>query len=125
MKYLGIDYGEKRIGVAVSKGSLADPVAVIANDATAAAKIRKLAQDYGAEMIVVGISEGVMAQKSREFAAQLAEMGLRVEFHDETLTSKQAQASLQHKSRQFRAKPQDAYQAAVMLQDWLDNRGVN
>jgi len=85
----------------------------------AVAKIKKLAKEYGAEKIVIGMSEGIMAQKSRKFGDKL---GLKVEYHDETLTSKQAQANLKHKSRQFRSQPQDAYQAAVMLQDWLDGR---
>jgi len=116
---LGIDYGEKRIGVAVAETSLVEPVAVVNNGPTAVAKIKKLAKEYGAEKIVIGMSEGIMAQKSRKFGDKL---GLKVEYHDETLTSKQAQANLKHKSRQFRSQPQDAYQAAVMLQDWLDGR---
>ena len=119
---LGIDYGKARIGVAVAQTPLAEPVGVINNDPEAVAKINQLAQDYGAELIVVGISEGNMAEKSREFGRQL---GLKVIYHDETLTSQQAAANLAHKSRQFRSQPQDAYQAAVMLQDWLDSQSTS
>jgi len=122
MVALGIDYGEARIGVAVTRGTLADPVAVIENDADVIAKIKKLSEEYGAEKIVMGVSEGKMAQKSRDFGQKLQDWGLKIEFQDETLTSHEAQEKLRHKRLKFRQQPQDAYQAAVMLQGWLDSR---
>lgn len=108
--------------MAVAETSLAEPVAVVNNGPTAAAKIKKLTQDYGAKTIVVGVSEGAMAQKSREFGRRLKDLGLKVDFHDETLSSHEALEKLRHKRLGFRQQPQDAYQAAVMLQDWLDGQ---
>ncbi len=119
---LGLDYGEKRIGVAVAQTPLAEPVAVVENNPGVMGAIKKLAQQYGAQLIVVGVSENMMAQKSQEFGQSLKEMGLKIEFQDETLSSYEANEQLKHKTRSFRSKPQDAYQAAVMLQDWLDTR---
>lgn len=120
MTTLGVDYGEKRIGVAVTDAALAEPVAVVNSGPDAIEAIKQWAEKYQAERVVVGISEQSMAQKSRSFGEQLRRAGLRVEFYDETLSSHEAGERLKHKSRQFRSQPQDAYQAAVMLQDWLD-----
>jgi RNase H-fold protein (predicted Holliday junction resolvase) len=114
---LGVDYGEKRIGVAVAHTWLAEPVGVIANNPQALAKINRWAKQHGAELIIIGV-----ANQSQKLGTKLKQLGWRVEWHDETLTSQEAAAKLQHKSRQFRSQPQDAYQAAVMLQDWLDSQ---
>lgn len=119
MTVLGIDYGAKRIGVAVAETSLAEPVGIVANDAAAVGKIKQLAKRYQSKLVVVG-----MTAKSQEFGNRLKQAGLSVQWHDETLSSQEAATKLKHKSRSFRSKPQDAYQAAVMLQDWLDNRGI-
>lgn len=114
---LGIDYGAKRIGVAVAEINLAEPVGIVKNDTAAVEKIKQLAKQYQAELVVVGITA-----KSQEFGNRLKQAGLSVTWHDETLSSQEATAKLKHKSPSFRFKPQDAYQAAVMLQDWLDGR---
>ena len=122
---LGIDYGEARIGVAIAQTPLAEPVGIIENNSGAVEAVGQMAKRYQAEVVVVGISENVMAQKSREFGQKLQDLGLKIEFQDETLTSHEAQEKLRHKRLKFRQQPQDAYQAAVMLQGWLDSRGVN
>lgn len=114
---LGIDYGAKRIGVAVAETGLAEPLGMVKNDTTAVEKIKHWAELYQAELVVVGVAE-----KSREFGNRLKQAGLPVIWHDETLSSQEAAMKLKHKSRSFRSRPQDAYQAAVILQDWLDGR---
>ncbi len=119
MTVLGIDYGAKRIGVAVAETNLAEPIGIVANDTATVEKIKQLAQQYQAELVVVGVAE-----KSQEFGAKLKQAGLKVKWHDETLSSQETEVKLKHKSRSFRSKPQDAYQAAVMLQDWLDGRKI-
>lgn len=119
MTTLGIDYGAKRIGVAVAETGLAEPVGIVANDATAVGKIKQLAKRYQAELVVVGITA-----KSQEFGSRLKQAGLPITWHDETLSSQEATVKLKHKSSSFRSKPQDAYQAAVMLQDWLDSQPI-
>lgn len=121
---LGLDYGERRVGVALAQTPIAEPVGVINNDSGLMEAIKKLAQQHQAELLVVGVSENVMAQKSREFGQKLKDLGLKVEFQDETLSSYEAGEQLRHKGRRFRSKPQDAYQAAVMLQAWLDNQST-
>ncbi len=126
MVVLGLDYGEKRIGVAVARqlAGLAEPVAVVETMPKAVETIKQVVKKYQVELVVVGISEGRMAKESRKFGEKLEQAGLKVEFYDETLSSKEAEARLKHKSRGFRSKPQDAFQAAVMLEDWVDVRGL-
>ena len=122
MNILGLDYGEKRVGVALAQTPIAEPVGIINNDARLIEEIKKLVQQYQIGLLVVGVSENVMAQKSREWGQRLKDAGFKVEFQDETLSSHEASENLRHKTRSFRSKPQDAYQAAVMLQDWLDSK---
>jgi len=67
-----------------------------------------------------------MAQKSREFGQRLQQtLGLPVKFHDETLSSHEAKQKLRHAKKSLRDQPQDAYQATVMLQDYLDTHTDN
>ena len=72
---LGIDYGEKRIGVAVAETSLAEPVAVVNNGPTAVAAIKQWVEKYPAMKVVVGIWEQAMDQKIRSFGEQLRRAG--------------------------------------------------
>ena len=56
MKYLGIDYGAKRVGVAVSDrdATIAFPRAVLVNDGTVIAQLKKITEEERIESIVVG-----------------------------------------------------------------------
>ncbi|GAG09922.1 unnamed protein product, partial [marine sediment metagenome] len=84
MKILGVDFGEKKIGLAISEDFLAEPLGVI----KAERAIKRICQEQGIEKIVVGISEGKMAETTRDFGERLkSATGLSVEYQDETLTS--------------------------------------
>ncbi|MBI2010053.1 MAG: Holliday junction resolvase RuvX [Candidatus Chisholmbacteria bacterium] len=121
MTFLGLDYGRKRIGVALAEKTLATPLTVLANNPQVTRKIISLYQKYRSHAIVLGISEGKMAQETREFAKLLkAHLKAPLYLHDETLTSYEANLKLLHHKKSKRRKPQDAYQAALMLQDFLD-----
>ena len=86
-KYLGIDYGRKRIGLALAKAGLAEPLAVLANDEHFMAKIAKIAAEEEIDELVVGLSENEMAQETAQFARQLREeLQLPLHFADETLS---------------------------------------
>ena len=119
--FLGIDYGTKIIGVSIATTPLAEPLTILENQPEAILKIGQLCDQEHIDALVVGVSEGEMAQKSREFGKQLARtLNLPVHYQDETLTSHQANQNLSHAKKSRRAKPQDAYQATVMLQEYLD-----
>lgn len=135
MRLLGLDIGERRVGVAVSdpSGRVATPVTVL--DARALgrdqAALRRLVEEYEAEGLVAGLpltmagEEGPQAKAVRAQAARLAEqVGLPLAFCDERLTSAQAARSLREAgadARSMRGKL-DAAAAAVMLQAYLDER---
>lgn len=121
MIILGLDYGTQRIGIALATTSLAEPLTVIPNDNHTLTTISQLARHHQADLIVIGLSEGYMAQKTRQFAHQLSQVvNMSIKFFDETLTSHQARQQLLHQSRRTRSLPQDAYQAALILQAFLD-----
>jgi putative Holliday junction resolvase len=136
MKSLGVDLGERRIGIAVSdpSGTLASPLSVIVRSGDAErdrAEIAALAQAEGVEAVVVGVPvsmdgcEREAARRAREEARALGgAIGLEVETWDERLTTVQAARRLAEggtRARRSRSRI-DAAAAAVMLQGWLDAR---
>ncbi len=131
---LGLDVGDRRIGVAVSdeSGRLARPLTVLRRTGTAAdaAGVAALARELGAGLVVVGLplnmdgSRGEQAEKSLAFAAELSARGLRVELWDERLSTRQAQRVLVAAGARRRARRsrEDAVAAALILQGFLERR---
>jgi len=124
---LGIDFGEKRIGVAASDGSLAVPVAIVEHTSREKdlERIADLARDRAADAIVVGLpllssgDEGEQARRCRRFGDALARRtGLPVLYQDETLSSVDAAAVPAGGPR--RSRPLDDRAAAHILQSYLD-----
>lgn len=136
MRALGIDLGTRRIGVALSDsgGSLATPYEVVARSGDRARdhrRIAALAEEAGAECLVVGLplsldgSTGPGAQAALAEADELAEAtGLPVEMWDERLTTVTADRDLIALDLKAPARRRivDKVAAAVMLQAWLDHR---
>jgi len=122
---LAIDFGTKRVGVAISRGSLAEPLAILANNDQLLSKIEAMVVDEQVEQIIVGLSENEMARKTQEFVAQLAErIKVPIKTVDETLSSyivatklKELKASLK-----IRQQPVDDRAAAEFLQEYLDDQ---
>ena len=137
---MGLDVGQRRIGVAVSdaSGTLARPLAVLetsALDATSAARVageltRLIGDDEdGVGMVVVGLPRRLdgtpndMTAPVQQFAARLEQvMQVRVVLQDERLTSVEAESRLavREKDWRVRKKKLDAAAAAIILQDYLD-----
>ncbi len=120
MKIVGIDYGRKKVGLAISEGVLAEPWKVIkVNDFEGAVKkIMEIQRKVRMDKTIVGISEGEMAKESKMFAKKIG-----AETFDETLSTHNAQ-ELSKEARVGRKKRknlEDAYAASVMLQSYLDN----
>jgi putative Holliday junction resolvase len=135
VRYLGVDFGERRIGLAISDDDerLAIPVDVVArsSDAQAIDEVLAVASRERAEAIVVGEplrldgSAGDAAQRARGFAAKLgAATRLPIVLHDEALTSHEAQARLREAGMPRRRRHQAVHSVAaqILLQDWLDRR---
>lgn len=124
MRILGIDFGEKRIGLAITSGEIARPLGVELRIKNYELRIKEICEREGVEKIVVGISEGKMAEKTREFGYELQKAtGLPVEYFDETLTTQIAIKKMVEAgtSRKKRKEFQDAVAAALILQEYLDS----
>ncbi len=132
-RYLGLDIGEVRIGVAVSDelGSIASPVATIPRKSDVVAALRKLVATYTPAALVIGLPvglsgrEGPQAQATRDFAEELgAALGIPLEYYDERMSSSIAEQALvsQGTRRGKRRDHIDAMAAAVILQGFIDNQ---
>ena len=132
MRILGLDYGEKRIGVAVSDemGMIAQPVAVVVrqNRQKDLDAITALVKKYCPEKIVIGYpirldgSEGIQCQKVNRFAAILAShLQLPIVRWDETFSTKEAEEILMrsYMKREKRKEVVDKLAASIILQDYL------
>ncbi len=138
MRIMGLDLGEKRIGVAVSDplGWTAQGLQVIAVGGSlkaSMASIQELVRQYQVERIVVGLprnmdgSTGSGAKKATEFAGLLSKkLGLPVEMYDERLTTVAAERVLLEAdlSRARRRKIIDKMAATLILQGYLDARAI-
>lgn len=131
MRVLGVDWGERRIGLAVSDdtGTIASPYKTVANDAAVLASIVQAAAEAAAEEIIIGFpltmtgEEGPQAEKVKEFAFALqSRVALPIKFVDERLTTKAALEKLRHAGApplKIKATA-DAAAAALILQTYLD-----
>ncbi|MBK6879219.1 MAG: Holliday junction resolvase RuvX [Elusimicrobia bacterium] len=131
---LGVDWGRRRVGVAVSDelGLLAHPLATIEARSLGdvVTRLTDLARERGADTVVLGIprhmngAEGDSATAAALLGRRLAEGGLRVEYVDERLTTVEAEARLRDGGRSARARRDrlDQAAAAVILQTYLDAR---
>jgi putative Holliday junction resolvase len=141
MRFLGVDFGRRRIGLAVSDatGSLARPWQTVTAGATPALSAAEIARvvatrdgdddlsELGA--IVVGLprrlngADNEQTSAAREFARTLGELThLEIHLQDERLTSHEAESRLAERERDWRRRKTklDAAAAAIILQDFLD-----
>lgn len=134
MKYLGIDYGTKNIGLALSDdgGTLAFPLSVIAAGPKALAEAAALAREKKVQVIVIGESRDFKGEKNaimedvEEFKADLAELtGLPVMYELEFFTSAAAAHQFApdgSRKKNPSAENLDASAAALILQSYLDRK---
>jgi len=132
-RVLAIDYGRKRIGLAISDelGMTARPLEILArtNRRDDLRRLRELARKHEVARIVVGNpvrldgSAGEMAEQAAQFAVRVQkELGLPVELMDERLSSWEAEATTAARKtkRDKQAAGVDAVAAAVILRDFLE-----
>jgi putative Holliday junction resolvase len=134
-RVLGLDWGTRRVGVAVSDpfGETALPLAVLPADREEVLwpSLRKICDDKDIRLIVVGLpvnmdgSRGPAASAASAFAARAAkETGLPVETIDERLTSADADGRLAETGMRWkeRKKRVDQVAASLILASWLERR---
>lgn len=123
MRFMGIDYGTKRVGIALSdvEGKVGFPHGVFANDSELLGKVAALAHEKGVEAFVVGESKNnsgkdneVMA-RARQFTDVLGRMThIPVFFESEQFTSQQVRKEMDHKGEV------DAEAAAIILNSHIE-----
>ncbi|MBN2025365.1 MAG: Holliday junction resolvase RuvX [Actinobacteria bacterium] len=131
MRSLGLDIGNRRIGVAISDplGLNATPLEVL-NDMDAAA-LRAYVEEkvqQGVKAVVIGLPltmggrEGEQARITREYARSIQDIGeVRVVLWDERLSTVEAKRRLREAGRSLRGRKVDAEAAAVILQAFLEH----
>jgi putative Holliday junction resolvase len=141
MRIVGLDVGERRIGVAISDATLtlARPLGVLCATALDAAALEQTAREVsrlageedGVERVVVGLprrldgSPNEMTARVELFARELSVLiRLPVVLQDERLSSREAESRLAMRERDWRVRKKqlDAASAAIILQDYLDTR---
>ena len=136
MRALGIDLGEKRIGIAVSdsNGKVATPIQVLVRSKSAKQdhnKINELVNEWEAEIVVVGMpyslngSKGSAARLVEKEVEKLSDsISVPVTIYDERLTTVMAAKELDVQG--LNSKKQrgviDQVAASVILQSWLDDQ---
>lgn len=126
---LALDFGTQRIGVAISRATLAEPLQIVPHNDQALNKICQLVEDHQVQQIVMGMSEAEMADKTRAFTSQLNQAlnySVPIEFTDETLSSVETHHKLKTPAikKSKRVGHIDHYAAATFLQDWIDTQSA-
>jgi len=134
-RVLALDFGSRRIGVAVS-----DPLGITAQQLSAIRRegdrkdieaVASLAAEYGVETVVIGLpmhsdgSEGTQAARARAFGEKVRDrLGVPVVPWDERMTTAQAERYLIEAGvrREKRKEVRDSLAAALLLQSALDAR---
>lgn len=129
MRYLGVDYGLKKVGLALSEGQIASPLKVLEinglNDAVS--KIISVIKKEEIDRVVIGVPDsGEVKSAVKKFIARLKEdlkqTQVSVIEADETLSSSSAKDLMidLDLSKEARKK-EDAYSASLILQNFLDS----
>jgi putative Holliday junction resolvase len=134
MRYLAIDYGAKRTGVAICDPSetIVSPLEVIEDQKDLLDRIVQLVETEDVGAIVLGLplnmddSVGPQAELAFQFAEQLKScLSIPIHFQDERLTSFAADQKSGHlkSARKDKRKPLDAVAAAQILEAFLERKG--
>jgi putative Holliday junction resolvase len=139
MRFLGVDVGRRRIGLAISdpSGTLARPLTTLTLDGddgvgrVAREIVRLVAEEDGLATVVVGLParlDGSPTTESTRVRAFIQELQRRTTIpivsEDERLTSVEAESRLALRERDWKKRKEriDAAAAAIILQDYLDRR---
>jgi len=136
MRYLALDLGDRRIGVAISDtlGMLARPLEVFKRTSRVAdfAHVGHLVTQHQVDAIIAGLpismdgSEGRQAAWVRNYSAALTEtLSIPLHLWDERLTTEEAISIMRAQGKSPTKDWIDAVAAAVILQSYLDNHAIS
>ena len=133
MRILGLDYGEKHIGIAISDALdiLASSLLTLENKGKdfVSKEIKRICKEKDISKIVIGLpvslsgKEEIQAKKVKEFTEFLKkEINIPIVFEDERLTSVMADRFLKEAKIKERKKKEHELAAQIILQDYLDKK---
>lgn len=127
MKYLGVDYGKRKVGLSISEGLSVSPLKVIeiSSLADGVAKISHIIKTEEIDELVIGVPEGGEVRRMVEkFIKEIKEIEeIKVIGVDETLSSRNAIKKLiEEGSSQKKRKKEDAVSAVLILEEYLSTR---
>lgn len=126
---LGLDVGDRRIGVAIgdSIGRLSSPLTTIDVDGLELVKLQRLMLEHDVTEFVVGLPRNMSGEPTqqtelvRQFALRrLAGFGLPMHFQDESLTSVKAEEELTARKKPFARGEIDSLAATYILDDYME-----
>ncbi|MDP3724399.1 MAG: Holliday junction resolvase RuvX [bacterium] len=125
MVYLGLDYGRRKIGLALSEGKLASPLTTwsVASDDDLLLRLKGLVEADKVDTIIIGLPAGPLERAVKHIAERIKRvLSIRVILWDETLTTKNAARLLIESgaSQKRRHTREDAVAAGLILQSYLD-----
>ena len=132
MKKLGIDYGQKRIGLAISDEleTFATPLLAlkVKSFADALTKLQRIIKRLKVDEIIIGLplsmkgNETKQSIQTRYFANALKSTnGSRIKFRNESFSTKEAEQNLKKSSKKSKEK-KDSEAARIILQEYLDSK---
>jgi len=130
-RMLAVDFGERRIGIAVSEGRVAVPLTIVEHENRAGdvERVAAIVRDQGVSLVVLGLpllfsgEEGTQARRTRRFGSALSRLiQIPVAYQDERLSSVDAeQAASEHRpGRRHARRHIDDRAAAMILQAYID-----
>ncbi|HUA13063.1 MAG TPA: Holliday junction resolvase RuvX [Candidatus Sulfotelmatobacter sp.] len=130
---LGVDYGQKRIGLALVSldAKLPSPLKTLPNEDNLPQLLNELIKDKNVERIVLGLPRNLSGQDTeqtkivRDFGESLVRTtNLPVDFQDEALTSTKAEEELRARGKPYAKEDVDALAATYILEDWLKDNEI-
>jgi putative holliday junction resolvase len=130
-KYLGMDFGKAKVGLAMADGEtrMAFAYGTLPNDKNLKEKLAEIVSKEGVGSMVVGIPSYVKigsveteARKLGEFLEKSLKVG--VFYEDEMFTTKMAETNLKEKGAKGIKRFDDQEAARIILQEWLDNNKI-
>lgn len=125
MKYLGLDWGLKKIGLAISEGKLASPLLSLEINGLSDGieKVVNLVKKENIDLIILGRPEGKMGKIVEKTYQSFLKKKIKIELADETLSTHDAKKiMLEMGFSQSARKDDNAFAAAIILQRYLDEK---
>ena len=126
---LALDVGGKRIGVALAHAAarIASPLTTLENNDAFIRTLQKLIDEHKVVVLVCGLPRGLDGQRTgqtaavEDFVKELQKaLDVPLYWQDEAVTSRQAEAELQARSKAYRKEDIDALAATYILEDFLN-----